>query len=285
MNRRELNNYFSLQQETIQYLLVNPAATPAQIAALDANIRAIKYASGYSIGSITANMSNVASYYFLTNPSVDLRWLKGFYVRLTDSAGKIKWLLAGNTGSGETLSGTELLSNPGYEAPYTGGLAQGCTSTRGNVSQETVDIHGGSSAQGITNPAGNTGFVNQSITGMTIGALNYVTIWAKKTAGSGGRITDTNSGIYFADLPINQTIYTKIEARFTVISGKISLSFTCYVNTNASSGTNGILVDDASVQKIISPSATGIWFTPISEDAGFNPNSATFTVFAQRSTP
>ena len=143
--------------------------------------------------------------------------------------------------------GSDLITNGDMEGGFTGGVADGWTSTRGTPVDETTDVHNGSHAQKINNPAGNTGVVNQIVAGTT-GKVYKVTFWAKKYKGSGGHVYDAGASHYFTTIIVNQDVFTKYTRTFVHDGVDLNLAF--YATTNAVGDTNGIIFDDVSIKEI-----------------------------------
>lgn len=98
----------SVEPELMAYIALNPSLTNAQVAALDANIKSIKYGSGIVLNAVTANLSIVDGKAFVTNPSVDLRPYLGFKLSFSDGS-KALVGYGKAAGTGETL-GSNLLA-------------------------------------------------------------------------------------------------------------------------------------------------------------------------------
>lgn len=78
-------------------------------------------------------------------------------------------------------SSTEKLTNGGFEAPYSGGLATGWTGGSGTPSQETTIVHDGGSSQKVVSSGGFAG-VNQTLT-LTNGRTYMVSGWVYVASG------------------------------------------------------------------------------------------------------
>ncbi len=97
LNRRWYR--YQMEPETLTYAGISGVSlTQAQLAAVDANIKAIKYGSGITLSSLTAKRSEVDGTAFVTQSSVDLRPYVGF--KLTTSDGGVGWLSAAGTVEG-----------------------------------------------------------------------------------------------------------------------------------------------------------------------------------------
>ena len=91
-----------LEPETVVYSKI-ATLTNAQQKDIDKKIKTIKSGGSVALSGLTVKTSNATGYLFLTNPSVDLRWLKGFYLTLNDGSKNLK-VLVGDGGTGETTS-------------------------------------------------------------------------------------------------------------------------------------------------------------------------------------
>jgi len=230
------------ERETVAYrnLRISEGSplTPAEISAINTNIRAIKYGSGYTVASATLNTSNALNYYFLTNPSFDLRAYTGFYLTLTDTGGKTKKVLLGAVGTGETLDSNIYASL---------NLASGWTTTNATV----ID------ADSFSVTAGG-GYVRLNDK-FTVGALYKGSFAATSSSGS--------------------ATLSALGAEPIIASGVSNLYRTAgnIHSRIANSAIATVDITTLDVRKVLTPSATGIWFTPVSEDAGWLPGSATYT--------
>ena len=94
MHMSQKLNRSMLQAETAAYLaLPGVSLTGAQIAALDANIRAIKYGSGITLEGVTGSADPTADGAYISAPAVDgvpidLRMFVGFKATVTDASGE-----------------------------------------------------------------------------------------------------------------------------------------------------------------------------------------------------
>lgn len=240
---------FRMEPELRRYLSL-PGADYANFATINNNIKAIKYGSGVVISGLTGNISNATGYLFLSNPSVDLRWLKGFYLNLNDGSKNLK-VLVGDAGTGETLSGIEIMSDPGFD---NAGLW---------TAQTNWSVTGG---KGVAAAAAANAQLYQTSSpgGFTVGALYKQTATFNIASGSvalrlAGVIATANAQLRYL---------TAIGAGMA--AGVIAIStFTGDV-------------DSLSIQKVVTPSATGIYFSSPTVDSGFNYNAASFTATATR---
>lgn len=216
--------------------------------------------------------------------------LTPYSIVLTDAAGKTARGFIGAVGAGETLSGMELLTNPGFEGTYVNGVAPNWLVTRGTKSEYTSTPHGGVSAQQIDNPAGNTAYLS-AVGAEIIGKLYKFSAWFKALAGtgrwtgSGGNGVNLTFGLGLADVAWAQKVgYLTSRATDSLLYTNL------YADTHAVAATNSVVWDDASIQAVLDPPATGVhivsayggsvraWTTI---ESGFNPNTITTAVLIQ----
>jgi len=202
-------------------------------------------------------MSNVASYYFLDNlPAAVLQFANSRSSEMVISDGsKTKTVLLGVAGTGETLGGE---------------LASSWT----NNGFDTFDA---SSPPNITS------------------AINTDSGDAKAIANG----TVVTNGLLKYDYILNQTgaalVYLKTSlgtgldnSTITTGNGAKSGYFTCTVANRVGfriyTGNIDFNTTGLSFKMALTPSTSGIWFTPISEETGFNPNAAshTYTIYGRR---
>lgn len=260
--------YPHLEPETLTY----NALTSKGLDQFTANtyIRAVKYASGVTFFSITARVSNVASYYFMSGPSSDiLRPFSGFYATLTDTANKAKKVLLGAVGlvAGETVGSTLNVSTCVNDnvAPY-----------------ETFDGASATAFHAI-NSAGGMGFGGTADElAITSGALYKAAFSLSLAAGT---IPDTVS------LGINLNNGGAVRKGPTV-AGANTFYLTCNATTTGQFGIDIVgtgsgfasefTVSSLAFAQVLTPSVDGIWYTLVSEDSGWSPNSASYTVAISR---
>lgn len=108
-----------LEPETLAYLSIpGVSLTGAQVAALDANIKLIKYGAGITLAAVTLNLSLVAGTTFISNPSVDMRPYKAFNASLSDGAKTLTLTPLGAVGTGQTYSAELNTAWTNGAAPY-----------------------------------------------------------------------------------------------------------------------------------------------------------------------
>lgn len=131
------------------------------------------------------------------------------------------WAVVSNKAVNTPSLGAEKVTNGGLEAPYIGGLATGWTkSGSGTPAEENVDVHGGSSAQKITDSGGTT-YVQQNIS-VLAGQWLLVSAWAKRV--------DGNTAIIY---------YTPVGGSQTLLISTVSTSYTNLLGTMRNSSTGG----------------------------------------------
>ncbi|MHB8123117.1 MAG: hypothetical protein ACYDG4_13285 [Desulfuromonadaceae bacterium] len=231
-----------LEPETVAYQsLANAVQTQFTT---NENIKAIKYTStGLTLASLTAYFSTVAGTTFVTGVSQDLRWLSSSCwstpPTLTWSDGTNTYSLTpGAAGTGET---------------YGDNLA----------ALETLNLTSIWTTSGATVNDANT-FTNTAATGhvirpiATVGTLFRAALTMSVTAGAGRMGGGSSIPIYCLSGESNKYA--------TAVNTTILLS-------NSAGGIGAVTdANSAVLQPVLTPSATGLWFTNGS-GASFNPNA------------
>lgn len=238
--------------ETEQYRVLNPTATSAQIAAIDANIKAIKYGAGITLSSVTAKMSLVAPR-LVTQSSVDLRpyaLIPGVQISISDGT-KVAVYSGLTVGTGETY--TEKLLDTSFDDTSKWLKENGTITVSGGQGFFTNSGSGLSLYQSNIETSKELYVVSVNVASITSGsirsALNSVSVVQPLVVGDNvGYLTTVNSG--------NANIIT-----FSA-------------NTTA-------VVNSFSVKKVLTASTTGLDATTLS-DAGINANAASFTITITR---
>jgi len=217
-------------------------------------------------GTITRlRISNVASYYFLDNLPADvLRFAgSGNEVHISDGT-KTKKVLLGALGTGETyadiVGGTDpALLNGNFSLGDTGwtkgtGVTIGsgvCTADGSGADFERI--------------------IERTALSAPVGKLYQTSATLARTAGAfrvglGGY---ENVGVFTATFVSYLTVSTAAANNNVRI-----LDWTGYIGT----------IDLFTIRQVLTPSALGLWYTPVSEEATWNPNAATHTykVLAKR---
>jgi len=251
-----------IEPETATYWALNPSATPAQIAAIDLNIKLIKYGSGITLASVTTNISAVDLTAFLSNPSTDLRPYcgNGWKATITDASAKSNVAILGAVGTGETL-GDELITNVA-DREFT-------SDTGFWIKSATTSI--GSNVLYLNSPSAEWGAYSEILTihALYSSSVNVVSFT------SGYIIVQTGNAISESYISTG----TKVNKK------------TCISNTRfgiAGRVQNGIM-DDFSVKQVITPSALGCTLLNaagaqsfISKDAAFSYSAASYTITITR---
>jgi len=263
-NCLDFNKYRGFEPETVAYAqLPGAASTHAALAALDTNIRSIKYGFGITLSSVAMNISAVDGTAFLSNPSTDLRPYcnAGWKATITDAAGKYNTAILGAVGTGESLD-TELIiawtnsaANP-YEAWD--------SSSPPNVAS-AINTTGGGRADFGNKTAG---ILTKNVFNPTFSVGTSVILANGVTEGN-----PVFSGIQHALLGGESTKYITISSALPLIG-----LFT-------GQGTNVNYSATCSSKQVLTPSNTGCTLLNaagaqsfISKDAAFTYNAASYTV-------
>jgi hypothetical protein len=285
------------QSEVFKYLTSSGASlTRAQIAAIDANIKAIKYGSGIILASVTGYLSTVNGTALATGLSVDPRpyvMTPGWKIAFADSAGKIAYGYGKAAGTGETY--LETVVNGDNEAA----VMTVTTAVRDAISQSNEQAQTGAySAKHVCSADADathytrhqvaaldgTLYRHVSATYLPSGqALNTIGFgWDH--AGATGQIvtqsTTTNAWVNRSSYKtaLGGTALYAIQGVIPEFAGNINSQY--------------FYTDNTDLEKVLTPSETGLTLTSTaggatfnwaSIEAGFNPNSASFTVTITRS--
>jgi hypothetical protein len=278
----EIRHGLGIETETATYLGLNPTATTAQIMTVNDNIRLIKYPpyTGVALSATAMNVSNVASYYFLSNPASDLlRPYSGFYATLNDGT-KLKKVLLGAVGNetGETL-GDNLI---------TGGAFTTWAGADPNSLPDGWSAHGTRNATNMTKEStgkcelisdGTLLGIKQTIASVT-GGLYKQSLSISSLTGSGIYVRLSSS---LLPASTTTTVFTTTGAKLWYVTTDVASSNTVAIIRN--SPTTDTIFDDYINQQVLTPSLTGIWFTPKSETSGWSPNAATQTITITKDYP
>lgn len=150
-----------------------------------------------------------------------------------------------------TPTGTEQVTNGGFEGTYVGGVAPGWSLARGTAS-ESATVHGGSAAQQLNNPAGNTGYIYQSSAALSLGVWLTISGWTRAVQGTGVFRTKKNLGSNLFQVAISGASYVQTFVTVRVVSAGVH-DTEIYADTNASADTNQILIDDVSIKALSLP--------------------------------
>jgi len=231
--------------------------------ALDANIKAIKYGSGVTLSSLTANFSTVAPT-FVTQISQDLRWLAILNATTPITA---TWNDGTNTlamypvAAGTVATyGDNLITNGAFATDV---------SNWGTTAPSTITW----AAPGKCNIArgGGTAF-GQCLQAISARAGNILLLSVHIISRSnmfGANYYDINTQFFTAS---GTATIGVVSSAKTAIADNGSISLGGFGSSSATAS-----VDDVSVVTITAPDATGFTASDLS-GASFNPNAATFTL-------
>lgn len=227
-----------LEPETVNYCSLSGASCTDQFT-FNEQIKLIKYNSGsVTLSGLTCNISNATSYLFVSNPSSDLRKWLGYYITFTSSTGNTLKVKVSAVGTGETLQ-TNIFASFNFTSGWSTSNATIIDATNFNVTSASNYIR--------TN---NT---------HTIGALYKSSFSAIGIPNN--YLRDNNGVILCARDGSNN--YATALGNSTLING----------NT----GTGNLQVTTLVSQKVLTPSATGIYFTDPVVTGTFNYNATSFT--------
>jgi hypothetical protein len=204
-----------------------------------------------------------------------------------DTSGRSRMgYMSSSAPAGETLSGSELVANPGFETAGGGGDDVFASWTEdkqtGTISDEAVVIHGGTHACKILEGTSTSSVhVRQNLT-VTLGGLYKISVWGQGDGTNGGYLQVDHSGspTVWDDVALaTGAAYAQTTRYGTVASGTTWR----LILRSAAPTVNGAFfyVDDASVQQVTDPPSTAAkivttkggstrgWYHA---DTGFDPN-------------
>lgn len=230
-------------------------------------------------GVFAHGLSLVAGTAFIFLSGVDLSSFAGadgsstpWKIKVKDASGNTVTGFIGSVGSGETLSGSELILNPGFETLTSGTPDDGVQdnfgswsegSTSPNYVEATATKYSGNYAcKAVRGAAGSSPFVLESIaTGA--GNLFKTTFWTRGDASVAGIIRLQNTGTGTGNAIGASFSGTGIT---TGISGTTYTQVTMYGTANGTTASyilsltlqGTVYFDDTSLQQVTEPIATGV---------------------------
>jgi hypothetical protein len=251
-----------LQRETKQYLsLPGVSLTSAQILALDANIKAIKYGAGLTLSGVTVNTANYGNgLQFLTNSSIDLRPYVGFYININNGLNFTG--LVGSVGTVESL-GTERISSWGNETnsnPF-----ETFTSSGTDITQAVNSSGGGrcstNADSDLTHSALYKMISNITVNSGTISGYKF---------GLSSAVLGFSPAIWSAVLGAGVNTWY-IHNDDTTVNRNVGIWGTGNIDFSANGN---------SFKQVLGPNSNGVWLTSYIADPSFNYNtlSATITI-------
>ena len=255
--------YRHLEPETVVYQTL-PSAAQTQFTTNE-NIKLIKYGSGITLSSITANLSQVNGTAFVSNPSVDLRPYVGFKGTWSDvSTHGVGFFAA--AGTGETLATTggplndgNLFTDSGFAVPADW-TAQAGWAVAGGFAVSTT---------------GTSNHIYQSFSRI-LGALYKES--ADLVTSTGG------SPLFFYDSTLYSPSFTSLGTHIFYDTCTVAGAQANGLRSGSLAGT----MDNRTSTQVLTPSATGTTITATPGGAqnwttqGSTPNAATFTVVVTR---
>jgi hypothetical protein len=245
-------------------------------------------ASG-SVSAANTRLDTTAANAFAWLNGVDLSaYQTGKHIlAVYDTSGRSRMgYMSSSAPAGETLSGSELVANPGFETAGGGGDDVFASWTEdkqtGTISDEAVVIHGGTHACKILEGTSTSSVhVRQNLT-VTLGGLYKISVWGQGDGTNGGYLQVDHSGspTVWDDVALaTGAAYAQTTRYGTVASGTTWR----LILRSAAPTVNGAFfyVDDASVQQVTDPPSTAAkivttkggstrgWYHA---DTGFDPN-------------
>lgn len=237
------------------FALPNPTGS---VKDLNEQIKLIKAGGSVTLSGLTAQFSNVAGFQFVTNPSVDLRKWIGYYITFTSSAGNTLKVKVSAAGTGETLGDTLNISN--------------CE----NSSFVTFDGASSSGFHAVSDASAQRGGTADELAFIQYGLYKTVYTATLTTGTSNASLRSALTG----------TLNTNLNAN---VSGSNS-----FYTTWPDASTNGVVsfrsvstvseftIADLAAKQVLTPTATGIYFTDPVVTGTFNYNAASFTAVVTR---
>jgi len=272
--------YRHIEPETVSFF-TNAATTATSTQfQVNENIKKVKYGGSVTLTGFTCGLSGVTGAYFVSNPSVDLTQYIGLKVNL-NTGGKNLTFWPFNTGTGETLSGVELIANGGF-ADTTGWTP--------NANCTIASILGGEAGNCLEMTAILSGqkYFTQGSLSLSQYALYQFSGYLKNGTQSGKKVDvsvyKNPNEHYFLQDKLTTASWVQNSGYVTVMNA--TGNHTMYVYWDEITNTGTILLDSFSLKNVLTPSATGVTITSTiggptggwTMDSGFNLNATSFTV-------
>lgn len=232
------------------FALPNPTGS---VKTLNDQIKLIKAGGSVTLSGLTANFSNVAGFQFVTNPSVDLRKWIGYYITFTSTTGNTLKVKVSAAGTGETLD-TEVMTNGTFDQPIGWALSAGSSIVGGQLT--------------ITVTAGEMQYAYRPDVDLTTGALYQIVVDIDSATGTFGLCSAQGN---------NWTPLTNLSDGTILYRTALSSSTDMGIKRVTTSGNYSGVFNSISVKKVLTPSATGIYFTDPVVTGTFDYNAASFT--------
>lgn len=159
------------------------------------------------------------------------------------------WSIVGGKAVNTPTEGEELVTNGGMEGTYVAGVAPNNTISRGNPT-ESADVHGGTAAQSIGNPAGDGGYFYKTGS-VTAGNWYIGRVYGKCASGTGFFKSNNYSG---SNIIINNTSLSGSSYVLLAGVGRAPATetqwFQGWANSNASANANLCIYDDMTVKPL-----------------------------------
>ena len=251
----------NLEDETLAYIATHGVSrTPAEIAAINANIKAIKAGTPVVLSSLTAKLSMIDGTAFVTRSSVDLRPYKDFKLSFSDGAQSlVGWGKA--YGEGETL-GSE------------------CITGWTNIDYETLTVNGNNHDLDVAaNTAGTAdAFTNNCFSAGKLYKIPYTAI----SDGQTPRINTRTGAVLnyqiaaYGSGTVSATVYRTAATGAVGIDESIGIRNTTVMSMSFALSVKQVLAPDTTGLTIVSASggSTYNW----ASDGGIDPNAASFTL-------
>lgn len=149
--------------------------------------------------------------------------------------------------TGGPLNDGELLTDPGLEAAYVGGLNPNCQVFGTGTPLESADVHGGTKAQQVTAAAQYDGAGTKSAT-TVVGKWYMGSIWGKGAYASfqQSRIAQGNRSVNYG-YKILTTSYTQHARPFRALT----TTSIVHIQDNKASAWGAMVMDDVSIKEIV----------------------------------
>ena len=182
--------------------------------------------------------------------TTDATGTNGSAVMVLNWKGGSGWGVYGNAATNAPTVNSEVLTNPGLETPYSGGLANGWSLlTTPTVTQETTIIHGGTSSQKIV--GGSTGYGVYQYQSISLNTWYQESAWIYHATGDAGTF---NINLVFDAGGATNYYYTSITANstWTYFAGtSVATATTGGMSAKQSGATSATgYLDDASVRAL-----------------------------------
>lgn len=249
------NFHRALEPETVAYYTLGNSDGTSQFT-LNEQMKSLKYNGGIvTLSGLTCNLSLVNGTAFITNPSVDLRKYVGYKISITETTDTlVGWIKS--VGSGEALSGIELITNGNFSSDEPPGSSW-------NRSAAWVISGGVCNADG----SGTDNSLNQLI---NPGQYKLIKLSGDFTRVSG------SCNLGSVNYPNNQKLIN-ITGTYSSYNTN-AYSYATYWGVSSGYTSFKGTIDNISMQQVTAPSTSGVTIVSTQNGSTYNWTSGTATI-------